>query len=1006
MLQYRSLVSLLGHLFAVEEWAPTSSVTVLFSVCVFDFCSCFQILGLPAHMVYITGVIYRKLPQRLHIRAYYGAGAPPFYATTAASPSPHPYMWGSQHPFIPPYGTPVPYPPLYAPGGVYAGPNMAMVPNMGQTNVALEGNVPSGKDPGANKKSKGTSRNTGLIGGKGGENGKEASGSGYDGATQSAESGSEGSSDASDENNSQEYAGIASKKGSFDQMLEDGANAQNKAAGPNLQASVPGNSVVSSVPAANVNMGMDLWSASPAGAEAVKMRPGPPGVGTTVAPATLAGREGIRTNQWTQDDRELKRQKRKQSNRESARRSRLRKQQTIVAEENTLSFVTKKACYDLNPNAEDAEDIILTWKLLLLTGLEELVFGSLRYHGIRAFLGYHLSLTTISTCRLLTSHPQPTPTTGDHFRPPANDDCPCNLLGFFRLHSKSPGSFPSALEPVWIRFSEAECEELQERVDKLNNENCTLRDELQRLSAECEKLTSENNYIKSVFLRGLGVSAAYSNINVPLEEVDILDEFEPNLNSSPTSPEYSSSVVIVGGANYATALNGYDDNHDEGVSVSSTSVGSLVRKDERESLVSTEYGEISAVEISDIGSTRRRRRGRYQLQFITLEPNALFLPVLLHRDMVFYVHTGSGRLSWVDEGEMRRVNLQQGDVYRLPTGSVFFLQSNLEQERQKLRIYSLFTNSIQDLHEPSVGAAAYSSIPDLVLGFEEKTLQAAFNVTEEVIEEIRSGTTPQAIVHAPPKKGSKLWQFEAQFMKVLLGSKGNSIFDIPNKKTKTFNILKAKPDFQNGNGKSLMGSMMGPHWNPMGSEISIVTQGRGIVRVVCSSSMSESECKNTRFRVEEGDVFVVPRFHPMAQMAFNDDSLIFVGFSTTTKKNHPQFLVGKASVLQTLDKDIVAASFNVTNTTISQLLAAQGESIILECTSWKRFCPVGCQGIEEALQERKRSNIYPSALSFYLPTVIKIYAKFLEIIELVKIQYNRTAAIKKSLLKTESKNAG
>ncbi|XP_058228595.1 G-box-binding factor 1 isoform X2 [Rhododendron vialii] len=301
------------------------------------------------------------------MQAYYGAGAPPFYAATAASPSPHPYMWGSQHPFIPPYGTPVPYPPLYAPGGVYASPNMGMVPNMGQTNVALEGNVLNGKDPGTTKKSKGTSRNTGLIGGKGGENGKEASGSGYDGATQSAESGSEGSSDASDENNSQEYAGIAR------------ANAQNKAAGPNLQASVPGNSVVSSVPVANVNMGMDLWSASPAGAEAVKMRPGPPGVGTTVAPATLAGHEGIRTNQWTQDDRELKRQKRKQSNRESARRSRLRKQ--------------------------------------------------------------------------------------------------------------------------------AECEELQERVDKLNNENCSLRDELQRLSAECEKLTSENNYIKEDLTRLCGPDA-------------------------------------------------------------------------------------------------------------------------------------------------------------------------------------------------------------------------------------------------------------------------------------------------------------------------------------------------------------------------------------------------------------------------------------------------------------------------------------------------------------------
>lgn len=32
------------------------------------------------------------------------------------------------------------------------------------------------------------------------------------------------------------------------------------------------------------------------------------------------------------------------------------------------------------------------------------------------------------------------------------------------------------------------------------------------------------------------------------------------------------------------------------------------------------------------------------------------------------------------------------------------------------------------MQEPSVGAAAYSSIPDLVLGFDKKTLQAAFNV--------------------------------------------------------------------------------------------------------------------------------------------------------------------------------------------------------------------------------------------------------------------------------------
>lgn len=53
----------------------------------------------------------------------------------------------------------------------------------------------------------------------------------------------------------------------------------------------------------------------------------------------------------------------------------------------------------------------------------------------------------------------------------------------------------------WYKFlslCQAECEELQQRVETLSNENRTLRDELQRLSGECEKLTSENNSIKVV----------------------------------------------------------------------------------------------------------------------------------------------------------------------------------------------------------------------------------------------------------------------------------------------------------------------------------------------------------------------------------------------------------------------------------------------------------------------------------------------------------------------------
>ncbi|KAM1047916.1 hypothetical protein ACFX2J_026908 [Malus domestica] len=379
--------------------------------------------------------------------------------------------------------------------------------------------------------------------------------------------------------------------------------------------------------------------------------------------------------------------------------------------------------------------------------------------------------------------------------------------------------------------------------------------------------------------------------------------------------------------------------------------GSLVKKDQRRSLVSTEYGEVWSVDVND------GHRKPYHIQFITLEPNSLFLPVLLHADMIFYVNTGSGRLSWTDDDKIRRVDIKRGDVYRLTPGSVFFVQSNLETERQKLRINAIFTsNSDDDLYDPAVGA--YSSIRDLVRGFDPKLLRSAFKVSEELIESIVNGTDQSAFVHAIPTKKETFWDLEARFLKTfLLGNDGIAFNSKKKEETTAYNIFDEDPDFKNCNGWSLTvnkksshllkgsnigffmvnltkGSMMGPHWNPRATEITVVLQGHGMVRVVCSSTeANKSECRNMRFRVHEGDVFSVPRFHPMAQMSFNNDSLVFMGFSTTEKKNYPQFLAGKYSVLQNLDKLVLAASFNVTSTTIDQLLSAQADSFIIDCTS-------------------------------------------------------------------------
>jgi hypothetical protein len=51
-------------------------------------------------------------------------------------------------------------------------------------------------------------------------------------------------------------------------------------------------------------------------------------------------------------------------------------------------------------------------------------------------------------------------------------------------------------------------------------------------------------------------------------------------------------------------------------------------------VVESEVGSVTAVDVADAAGTA------YQLHFITMDPGALFLPMQLHGDMVFYVHSG------------------------------------------------------------------------------------------------------------------------------------------------------------------------------------------------------------------------------------------------------------------------------------------------------------------------------------------------------------------------------
>ncbi|XP_054825707.1 bZIP transcription factor 16-like isoform X3 [Prosopis cineraria] len=78
-------------------------------------------------------------------------------------------------------------------------------------------------------------------------------------------------------------------------------------------------------PTTNLNIGMDYWGA-PTSSTIPALRGKVPSTAVAGGIVTAGSRESVQSQLWVQDERELKRQRRKQSNRESARRSRLRKQ--------------------------------------------------------------------------------------------------------------------------------------------------------------------------------------------------------------------------------------------------------------------------------------------------------------------------------------------------------------------------------------------------------------------------------------------------------------------------------------------------------------------------------------------------------------------------------------------------------------------------------------------------------------------------------------------------------
>ncbi|XP_061359031.1 vicilin-like seed storage protein At2g28490 [Gastrolobium bilobum] len=412
---------------------------------------------------------------------------------------------------------------------------------------------------------------------------------------------------------------------------------------------------------------------------------------------------------------------------------------------------------------------------------------------------------------------------------------------------------------------------------------------------------------------------------------------------------------------------------------SSSSSDHMFLMQNSKSVVKTDAGEMRVLK-SQGGRILDRRM---HIGFITMEPRSLFVPQYLDSNLIIFLLRGEAKLGFIYKDELAERHLKIGDVYVIPAGTAFYLVNIGKGQRLQI-ICSIDTSEsigVDNFQAFYIGGGAN---PQSVLyGFEPVILETAFNESRKELRKIFNTKLDGPIVFVDESLAPSLWtkfldlkkedkvqqlkkmvqdqeetseeeeekQTSWSWRKLLETVLGNENKKIENKgnadSPDSYNIYDRKPDFKNAYGRSIAlhggdysplktadigvyhvnltaGSMMAPHVNPRATEYGIVLRGSGTIQIVFPNG---SNAMNTE--IKEGDVFFVPRYFPFCQIASRSGPLEFFGFTTSARKNKPQFLAGTMSLLRTMMGPELAAAFGVSEDTLRRVVDAQHEGVIL-----------------------------------------------------------------------------
>ncbi|XP_055836042.1 vicilin-like seed storage protein At2g28490 [Solanum dulcamara] len=420
--------------------------------------------------------------------------------------------------------------------------------------------------------------------------------------------------------------------------------------------------------------------------------------------------------------------------------------------------------------------------------------------------------------------------------------------------------------------------------------------------------------------------------------------------------------------------------------------------------------------------------------FITMEPNSLFIPQYLNAHFTLFVRRGETRIGHIYKDDFTERQLKEGDVYSIRAGSAFYLVNPAEGQRLHIicSISTSSSLGLYGFQSFFIGGGVYPT--SILSGFDSLTLSTAFNVSSEEVSEILTRQFSGAIVplnttHSPTpsiwanflnleqhqrhdhlkgivhleeessldeedeEREHPTWSLR-KFLNNLFGDEGNKRKKGDEgrrgkgKGPDSYNLFDRKPDYKNDYGWSLAldqseysplkhpdisvylvnisaGAMMAPHINPTATEYGIVLRGSGSIQIVYPNG---TQAMNAI--VNEGDVFWVPRYFPFCQIASRTGPFEFFGFTTTARRNRPQFLVGQNSVLQSMRGPEFAAAFGVSEERYRKILDAQREAVIFPSASVAPSEPMDPRGEEEEGERGEKGKEKEKGV-IKIPKVIK-----------------------------------